>query len=151
MMSESIPMATIPWRNAAVAAACGELLSPILNVLYERVFMSLFNRLWSDDDGAIISVEMILIIAILLFGIIPGLVAMRNSINAAFGTIGNILVRIVPSFTFSGWEYFATPGGGSTIALVQGFQSDGNQSSELAALQVIPYDLGSSVAIPPAP
>jgi Flp pilus assembly pilin Flp len=111
----------------------------------------LLKRLWADDEGAIISVEMILIIGILLFGIIPGFVAMRNSINASFGTIGNILVRLVPSFTYSGWAFVGTPGGGSTIALVQGFEQDGNQSTELAAVQVVPIILGPSVTIPPAP
>jgi Flp pilus assembly pilin Flp len=111
---------------------------------------NLLERLWADDKGAIISVEMILIIGILLFGIIPGLVAMRNSINAAFGTIGNILTRIVPNFTFSGWAYIASPGGGSTIAQVGGYEFDGN-TSVLAAVQIVPVDVGAGIAIPPAP
>ena len=109
----------------------------------------LAKRLWADDSGAIISVEMILIIGVLIFGIIPGLVAMRNSINAAFGTIGNILVRIVPSFTFSGWSFQGTPGG-STIAVIQGFQFDGNQTTQLVAVQLAPIT-GAIVVIPPAP
>jgi Flp pilus assembly pilin Flp len=111
---------------------------------------SLVERLWADDQGAIISVEMILIIGIILFGIIPGFVAMRNSVNAAFGTIGNIIVRIVPSFTFSGW-IFESNLGGSSIAEVQGFQMDPNLITQLTAHQVVPIDLGPTVTIPPAP
>jgi Flp pilus assembly pilin Flp len=112
--------------------------------------VNLLERLWADDEGAIISVEMILIIGILLFGIIPGFVAMRNSINASFGTIGNILVRIVPNFTYSGWAFIASPGGGSTIAQVGGYEFDGN-TSVLAAVQTLPKDIGNGIAIPPAP
>jgi len=110
---------------------------------------TLLKRLWADDNAAIISVEMILIIGVLIFGIIPGLVAMRNSINAAFGTIGNILVRLVPSFTFSGWAFRGTPGA-STIALVQGFQVNGNQTTQLVAVQLTPINV-ANITIPPAP
>lgn len=111
---------------------------------------NLLAHLWADDSGAIISVEMILIIGILLFGIIPGIVALRNSVNAAFGTIGNTLVSIVPSFTFSGWSYVGSPSG-NTIAVVQGFQVDvASPATVLAAQQVAPNDVGS-ISVPPAP
>ena len=111
---------------------------------------NLAKRLWSDDDGAIISVEMILIIGVLLFGIIPGLVAMRNSINAAFGTIGNTLTRLVPSFTYSGWAFLGAGTSGNTIAVVQGLQVDGNPAAVLTAQQVTPI-VAVDVVIPPAP
>lgn len=130
---------------------------------------SLFERLWADDRGAVISVELMLLMGILLFGMIPGLVAMRNSVNASFGTLGNILVRIVPSFTFSGWVFYGANGyggfggvgpagfggfggfAGPPIAQVEGFQCDGNFNSQLYAAQVIPFDVGPNVVIPPAP
>jgi len=110
---------------------------------------NLFEKLWNDDCGAIISTEMILIIGILIFGIIPGLVAMRNSINAAFGTIGNILVAIIPSFTYSGWV-FASSGGGLTIAQINGYQFNPN-NTYLTAGQVTPVLLPTLLVIPPAP
>ncbi len=111
---------------------------------------NMLRRLWADDRGAVISVELILVIGILIFGIIPGLVALRNSVNAALGTIGNILTTIVPSFTFSG---FAIGGaeGGSTIAQVQGFLMPGNNSTLLTASQLDPIVLTGNVVIPPAP
>jgi len=52
-------------------------------------------RLWQDDEGAVISVELILVLAILIFGLIPGLVALRNSIIAAFTNIGNAITSVV--------------------------------------------------------
>ena len=39
----------------------------------------LLGGLWHDDNGGVISVELVLIISILIFGMIPGLVALRNS------------------------------------------------------------------------
>jgi Flp pilus assembly pilin Flp len=110
---------------------------------------SLLVNFWFDDNGAIISVEMILIIGVLLFGIIPGLVAMRNSVNAAFGTIGNVLTHLVPSFTFSGWAFISSPGG-STIAVIQGYEFDGTPVTALAAVQTVPVNAGN-FSIPPAP
>src|SRR5690349_14513890 len=97
----------------------------------------MLRRLWDDDQGAIISVEMILIIGVLIFGIIPGLVALRNSVNAAFGTIGNTLTRLVPSFTFSGWAFLGTPTG-STIAVVQGLIINTTVNPQLTAQQIDP-------------
>src|SRR5215216_2074940 len=96
---------------------------------------NLLRRLWTDDRGAIISTELILVIGILIFGIIPGLVALRNSVNAALGTIGNILTTIVPSFTFSGFAIGSSTGG-RTIAVVQGFSSPVNSNTFLTASQV---------------
>lgn len=110
---------------------------------------NLVNRLWADDTGAIISVEMILIIGILIFGIIPGFVALRNSVNAAFGTIGNILVTLVPSFTFSGWLFVGSPGG-SAIALVQGYFLSNTTVTQLDGSQTPPLPINNLV-IPPAP
>ncbi len=97
----------------------------------------LLARLWDDDRGAVISSELILVLGILVFGLIPGLVAMRNSVNAALATIGNFLGRITPSFTFSG--YAIVPEGGiNTIAQVGGLQIDYDGGAQLSAAQVVP-------------
>lgn len=100
--------------------------------------MSMLRRLWNDDQGAIISVEWILIVAILLFGLIPGLVALRNSINASMATIGNILLQIVPSFTFSGFGLGAGGGGTNNIAQVGGFAFSPNASQYITSYAVAP-------------
>ena len=111
---------------------------------------NMLRRLWADDRGAVISVELILVIGILIFGIIPGLVALRNSIDAALGTIGNILTTIVPSFTFSGFA-IGSSAGGKTIAQVQGYLMPGNNNTLLTASQLAPIVLNTNVVIPPAP
>ena len=109
-------------------------------------------RLWNDDDGGVISVELVLIISILIFGMIPGLVALRNSMNAALTTIGNLLVTLIPSFTFSGFAITGVDGNGNTITVVQvnGFQFTPNVST-LTADQIAPQLIPPEVVVPPAP
>jgi len=108
------------------------------------------RRLWADDRGAVVSTELVLIIGIMIFGLIPGLVAMRNSVIAALGTIGNTLADLVPSFTYSGFAIGRQAGGG-TIAQVQGYQADATTINRLTGLQLAPIQLGTIAAIPPAP
>jgi Flp pilus assembly pilin Flp len=110
---------------------------------------NLLKRLWADDHGAIISVEWILIVAILIFGLIPGLVALRNSIDSAMGTIGNILMTIVPNFTFSG---FGIGNGGSNIAQVGGYMFTPTTVNILTSSQIVPVDYsGLPMQVDPAP
>lgn len=111
---------------------------------------SMLRRLWSDDRGAVISTEMVLIIGILIFGVIPGLVALRNAIVSSLGTMGNVLSSITPSFTFSGFSIGGALGGG-TIAQIQGYQLDGGSGNTLTGAQVDPIPLGAQVIIPPSP
>jgi hypothetical protein len=111
---------------------------------------SLIRRLWADDRGAVISTELVLVIGILIFGIIPGLVALRNSVIAALGTIGNTLTDLVPSFTYSGFAIGRQSGGG-TIAQVQGYQVDTTPANFLTGSQLTPISLGTLAVIPPAP
>jgi Flp pilus assembly pilin Flp len=109
---------------------------------------NMFRRLWADDEGAVISTELVLVLSILIFGIIPGLVALRNSIIAALGNIGDTLVELVPSFTYSGFEVGAA-GGGTVIALVNGYEA-GTQVTPLTGLSLPPLPLPFT-PIPPAP
>ena len=110
---------------------------------------NLFARLWDDDQGAVISSELVLVLGILVFGLIPGLVALRNSVNAALATIGNFLGRITPSFTYSGYAIIAS-GGGSTIAVVGGLQVDYTSVNQLSALRTAP-SLATYIVVAPAP
>lgn len=111
---------------------------------------NLFRRLWADDRGAVISTELVLVIGILIFGIIPGLVALRNSVISALATIGNTLTNLVPSFTYSGFAIGAQTGG-ATIAQVQGYLVAPTTTNRLTASQLAPIDIGTVSVVPPAP
>jgi ribose/xylose/arabinose/galactoside ABC-type transport system permease subunit len=112
----------------------------------------LLHLLWHDDDGAVVSVEILLIVSILIFGLIPGFVALRNSMNAAMTSLGNLIVTLIPSFTFSGFAITGTDGMGNPITIFQvdGFQFTPNVST-LSADQVAPIVIPPEVIVPPAP
>lgn len=86
----------------------------------------LFARFWQDDEGAVISVELILVLSILIFGIIPGLVALRNGVVAAFVNLANAIQGVVLNVTVDGIgvnQSGASQDPGATgIAGVGGFQ-----------------------------
>jgi hypothetical protein len=48
-------------------------------------------KLWNDDAGALIAMEWLLVGTILVIGIIPGLVALRNAIAAELQEQANAL------------------------------------------------------------
>ena len=102
------------------------------------------------DRGVVIAIELILIVALLVFGLIVGLVALRNSIIAVFGTIGNILVTTTPSFTYSGFA-IGNATGCRTIAQVQGYLVQPDTVIVLTASQTTPISLGTIAVIPLAP
>ena len=114
----------------------------------------LLSRLWQDNRGAVISTELILLIGIVIFGLIPAFVAMRNSVIASMGTVGNTLSSLVPNFTFSGFAigpyYGRTVNGGFTIAAVNGYGIYPSTPLFLSGEQLVPYTL-TNVVIPPAP
>lgn len=110
----------------------------------------LLKHLWDDDGGIILSVELILLIGILVFGIIAGIVALRNTLIASLTTIGNTLGTIVPSFTFSGFAVGGA-GGGPIIAAIPGYQLNYGTTVYLTGSQIVPVPLGNAVVVPPAP
>src|SRR4051812_16687266 len=102
----------------------------------------LLRRCWGDDRAAVISVELILIIGILVFGMIPGLVALRNGANAAMVSAANLFIALSPTFSFSNT-------GNGSVAIIIGI--NGPTGSYLTASQVAPIVLPGQVVVPPAP
>ena len=97
----------------------------------------------------ILSVELILILAGIVFGIIPGVVALRNSLIASMATTGNMLMSVTPSFTYSG--YAITDGlGGQTIAQIGGLGVTYTTVMYLSGAQVSPVN-ATYVVVAPAP
>ena len=102
----------------------------------------LLSDLWEDDRGAVLSVEYVLVTGVLVTGLVPGLVAARNSINAGYANMGNTVTAAVPAPNFSG---FAVGGAnGNPIASVQGFAvPQQSQANFLQATQIAPIAIPS--------
>jgi Flp pilus assembly pilin Flp len=63
---------------------------------------NMLNRLWSDDQGALIAMEFLFVATILVIGIIVGLSAVRSAVNAELTALGNAILALSPGFTISG-------------------------------------------------
>jgi hypothetical protein len=105
----------------------------------------MFRRFWADDRGAVITVELILVLAILVFGIVPGLVALRNSFNAALGSLANAAATLFPVFSFSSVNIGGTP---TTVAIVL----PGSFTNNLVSSTLIPpIQVPDGAVLSPAP
>jgi hypothetical protein len=112
--------------------------------------MTRLRQLWNDDQGAVISVELVLIISILVFGLIPGLVALRNSGISVMTNLANLANVLVPSFTFSGFSVMAgTSPSQVTLVQVNGITFTPSPQN-LTATQLAPVP-ANLPPIPPAP
>lgn len=112
--------------------------------------MTRLRRLWDDDAGGVISVELVLIISILIFGLIPGLVALRNSGIAFMATLGNMANALIPSFTFSGFAILVGDPPNQTTLVQVGGVTFTPTPQNLTGDQVTPVNAGV-VVIPPSP
>jgi Flp pilus assembly pilin Flp len=108
----------------------------------------LLRRLWDDDAGAVLSVELVLVLGVLVFGAIAGFVALRNSVIAAFATVGNTLLAITPNTTFSGYSVGPVAGGGNDIAAAGGIQMERGAAQYLSGFQVVPPSVSYLVVLP---
>src|SRR5437868_13488031 len=105
----------------------------------------LMTRLWEDDSAAVVSVELILIITILLFGLIPGLVALRNSGIAVLTSLGNLAGALIPSFTFSGFQIVTGSGSNQTVIGQFNGISFSPHYADLTATEVAPVQVNDVV------
>lgn len=57
----------------------------------------LLQQLWRDDQGALISTEFLFLATVLVIGIIPGVVALRNGIAVEMTELANAIVAMTGS------------------------------------------------------
>jgi Flp pilus assembly pilin Flp len=63
---------------------------------------TLWNRLWSDDNGALIATEWVFVATILILGIITGLVAVRQAVISELTEFANAVMALSQSYSFAG-------------------------------------------------
>jgi Flp pilus assembly pilin Flp len=59
---------------------------------------NLLRRLWADDRGFIISIEMLIIAVILVIGIIAGIAALRAGVATELTSLGSTVMNLDPCF-----------------------------------------------------
>lgn len=77
--------------------------------------MKTLRTLWKDDVGAVISVELILVITIVGIGLIVGLTTLRNSVVQELADTAAAAGSVNQSFTFSGTSGHGSSTGGSSF------------------------------------
>lgn len=65
--------------------------------------MSTFvNRLWNDEAGFIVSVELLLIATIAVIGLITGVTSIRNAVVSELADVAGAVQELNQSYTFYG-------------------------------------------------
>jgi Flp pilus assembly pilin Flp len=62
----------------------------------------LLKKLWNDDCGALISMEFLFVAVILVIGIIVGLTAVRNAVNAELTALADAILALNVGFSIGG-------------------------------------------------
>jgi hypothetical protein len=62
----------------------------------------LFRRLWDDDLGALLATEWVVIATIMILGLIPGLIAVRQGTLSELTEFANATMALNQSYSFSG-------------------------------------------------
>jgi len=63
---------------------------------------NLLKRCWSDDEGALIAIEFLFVATILVIGIVVGLSAVRNAVNAELSELANAILALSQGYSVSG-------------------------------------------------
>ena len=61
---------------------------------------SFIQKLWQDDDGALIATEFLFIAVILVIGLVVGLVYVRNAVTAKFSELAQAVLFLDVSYQF---------------------------------------------------
>lgn len=73
----------------------------------------IINRFWNENDGAIVSAEIMLVATILVLGVIVGLKSVRDSVVTELADVAQAVSNIDQSFCYSGVSgHSANSGGG---------------------------------------
>jgi hypothetical protein len=101
---------------------------------------SIARRVWTDERGFVISLESVLVAAVLVFGLVGGMVELRDAMLAEFNDLANAIRAIDNSYSFSG----VTSKGGSWVAgssfkdPMSGISQQPAPSVNLPAIQIAP-------------
>jgi Flp pilus assembly pilin Flp len=107
----------------------------------------MLRRLWNDEDGFIVSAELVLIATIVVIGLVVGLVSLRNQVVQELVDVGQAIGSVSQSFAVSGtsgkrgcaW----TDGFGYTdlVDFCQSPQSPGHEPGGIVVCGLIPHGM----------
>lgn len=91
--------------------------------------MNVAQKLWNDDAGFIISIELILIATIAVIGLITGLTAVRDAVTSELSDVAGAIQDLNQSYTFFGVEGHSGSTAGSDFVDALDFCDDADDVS----------------------
>ena len=77
--------------------------------------MKMLHAFWSEETGAILSAEVMLVASILVIGVIAGLASVRDSVTTELADLAQALANVNQSYSFSGTQGHHTFNGGGVF------------------------------------
>jgi Flp pilus assembly pilin Flp len=74
--------------------------------------LNLVRNFWNDEQGAIISAELVLVMTIVVIGMTVGLSEVAHAVVAELNDVGDAIGSLNQSFAFSGFHGLKTAGWG---------------------------------------
>ncbi len=65
---------------------------------------NLFVRLWQDDCGALLATEWVVVATVMVLGIVPGLIALKQGVLSELLDVANATLGLDQSYGFTGHE-----------------------------------------------
>lgn len=62
----------------------------------------MFSRLWNDQDGAILSAEVVVVASVLVIGVIVGLSAVRDAVVSELADVAQAIGNLNQSYSLGG-------------------------------------------------
>ena len=81
----------------------------------------MLKKLWSDEVGAIVSAEIVLVATILVIGMIVGLKSVRDAVVTELADVAQAIAQLDQTYSFSGVNGHAAGTAGSVFNDAQDF------------------------------
>jgi len=107
--------------------------------------MNLMSKLWQDEAGVIVSSEIILILMILVFGMIAGLVSLRDQATQELADAGTMIGSLNQSYQFSGNTNTVEGGGANAETPGSTFTDNGDLNDTITATATVPEGIGLEI------
>jgi len=109
----------------------------------------MLNKLWLDEGGALLSVELILLMVITVIGISVGMVVLRDAVVTEFQDVAAALDSIDPGYGISSLSYESI--NGTSTAFTNGATYDPSTALNGGPVQILSSVVAELPADSPGP
>lgn len=101
--------------------------------------MKIFHKLWTDQNGAVISIELVLIATVAVIGLVVGLTTLRNSVTNELADVAGSVDNLNQGFGYAGIDGHFSAVAGSVHNDLFDFCDDADDTAS-AADQCVDHD-----------